>query len=239
MLHDVDKTLENILRTKGKIPKQDIDIEFEQPTGEWAASLSRPALNLFCFDMRENLKLRRAGLDTERTIKDNRHTMRYSRPASRIDLSFLVTAWARKIEDEHQLLWRALHTLKSVPVIKPQDTIGELREQNFDIPVWVADMSIVAQQYNMTDIWSVMENQMRLGFLTLLTVELNLDLEFFSPLVLEGAITVQEKYNTQEGVIETDKPPIKTHRENGQSGGETTPDVRIVHHADEGTQRDE
>ena len=67
MLHDLDKTLDNLLREDGKIPKKDIDIEFDQPTGEWSAKLSRPTLNLWAFDIRENIKLRRADFERGRS----------------------------------------------------------------------------------------------------------------------------------------------------------------------------
>jgi len=106
------------VRDRGGVSKKDIDVAFDQPTGEWAATLNRPTLNLFCFDLRENLKLRRPGL--EREIVDGQRARMHTRN-SRMDLSYLVTAWARKVEDEHQLLWRALGTFKKIPVIMPED----------------------------------------------------------------------------------------------------------------------
>jgi hypothetical protein len=231
MLQDVDKTLENILRERGKIPRDDIDIVFDQPTGEWSATLSRPTLNLYCFDLRENLKLRRPDYDINRS--GNRSVR--SKPPSRIDLSYLVTAWARKVEDEHRLLWRALHVLKSMPVIKPgHDGVGGVREQFHEIPIWVADTSIIDQRYNITDIWSVMDNQMRLGFLLVLTVELALDIEIEAPLVLEGDIRVSQ---IQHEATEEEQPErnITTTREDGVStGDDLVPDVRIVHKSDQG-----
>jgi hypothetical protein len=231
MLHDVDQQLEEIIRERGKIPKSDIDIAFDQPTGEWGASLSRPTLNVFCFDLRENLKLRRHGYERE-VRPDN--TARMNRLPSRMDLSYLVTAWARKIEDEHQLLWRALYALKGVPVIKPEDAVGALRNQQREIPLWVADMSIVDQRYNITDMWSVMDNQMRLGFLVVLTVELDLGLGYEAPLVLEGQFKVDQI--VPEATPEEPPTPkrVKTTREAGAPSDEPgyVPDVRIVHRAE-------
>ena len=58
MLQDFDKTLENMLIEEGNFNKREIDITFEQPTSEWSARLNRPTLNLWCFDLRENVKLR-------------------------------------------------------------------------------------------------------------------------------------------------------------------------------------
>jgi hypothetical protein len=107
-----------------------------------------------------------------------------------MDLAYLVTAWARKIEDEHQLLWRALSVLKRYSQLMPEDCVGGLRSQNYPIPFTVADMS--SSTTNMVDLWSVMDNQMRLGFFVLATVELDTGVGFEGPLVLEAFVRVGE-----------------------------------------------
>jgi hypothetical protein len=54
----------------------------------------------------------------------------------------------------------------------------------------VADMSVV--QTTLVDLWSVLENQMRLGFVLVATVELDIRFGFDVPLVLEGIFRVGE-----------------------------------------------
>jgi hypothetical protein len=184
MLHDFDKTLENLLINEGKINKRDIDISFEQPTGEWSSQLRRPTLSCWCFDLRENLKLR----SMERRVTSNQNMGQVNFPARRIDLTYLVTAWARKVEDEHQLLWRALGTLKRLHKLEPHECEGALRYQQNDIQLFVADMS--KPHTNLIDLWSVLDNQMRLGFTLQATVELDTDIGFEAPLVLEASIRV-------------------------------------------------
>lgn len=186
MLRDLNRTLEKLLYEEGKIPRNDIDIAFDTPTGEWSASLNRPTLSVWCFDMRENVHRRVAGLDTraDRGANHGRHQM----PARRIDLSYLVTAWARKVEDEHMLIWRALQTLKRFPIFRPEDCEGDLQYQKQNMPVFVAEPNELG--INMTDLWSVLENQMKLGFVTIVTVELDPEIGFEAPLVLEAEIAV-------------------------------------------------
>ena len=186
MLQDFDKTLEKLLMQQGNLSSSDIEISFEQPTREWSGRLNRPTLNCFCFDLRENLKLRNMEMQT--TVNGNR--ARTAFPARRMDLSYLVTAWARKIEDEHQLLWRALSILKRHTQLQPEDCEGGLRYQNLPIPFLVADMSFSTS--SMVDLWSVMDNQMRLGFIVLATIELDTQAGFESPLVLEAFLRVGE-----------------------------------------------
>jgi len=66
LLYDLNKTLEKILIQKGNITPNQIDISFEQPNGQWSARLSRPTLNCWCFDLRENIKLRSVEMTTQR-----------------------------------------------------------------------------------------------------------------------------------------------------------------------------
>jgi Pvc16 N-terminal domain len=186
MLADFDKTLENLLITEGNLNRGEIDIAFDPPTGEWSSRLSRPTLNCWCFDLRENLKLR----IPDRTVAANGNAARIGIPIKRMDLTYLITAWARKMEDEHQLLWRGLGALKRFPALEPEQCEGALRYQEHSIPLVVADMSIV--QTNLVDLWSVLENQMRLGFVVIATVELDIRYGFDVPLVLEGTIQVGE-----------------------------------------------
>jgi hypothetical protein len=204
MLRDLDQTLEIILYDKGKIPRGEIDIAFDTPTGEWATSLNRPTLNLWCFDLRENVMRRVSGIDT----RVNGNQARKQFPPRRIDLSYLVTAWARKVEDEHMLIWRALQTLKRFPILKPDECEGALKYQEQNMPVLVAEPNEMG--INLTDLWSVLDNQMKLGFITVITLELDPEIGFDAPLVLEATVTVGQSLEPLKRTI-------------------TTPDVEIRH----------
>jgi hypothetical protein len=182
VLHDLNKSLEKLLIQRGNITPNQIDISFEQPNGQWSARLSRPTLSLWCFDLRENVKLRSMDMNTSR---NGNHGQRTVAPR-RIDLTYLITAWASKIEDEHQLLWRALAALKRVSSLEPQECEGLLRYQTHDVPLLVADTSNTT--INLVDLWGVLDNQMRLGFMLTATVELVVELSIEAPLVLEATI---------------------------------------------------
>lgn len=192
MLQDLDQTLENLVRREGKLNKSDIDVAFEQPTSEWSARLSRPTLNCFCYDLRENLKLR----TMERNVTYNGNQGHLSFPPRRMDLSYLITAWARKVEDEHQLLWRALASFKKYKDLMPSECEGALRYQTRNLPMTVAVMG--ENPLNLADLWGVLDNQMRLGFVLSITVELDTEIGFDAPLVLEADIRVGRKYESEQ-----------------------------------------
>src|SRR6185295_8748097 len=99
MIQDVDDTLKQILVTRGKMDETAIDISFDQPTGEWGGSLTRPTLNCYLYDVRENVELRSRDFRIERDMQTGQ-TRRVTDPL-RVDLSYIITAWTRNIRDEH------------------------------------------------------------------------------------------------------------------------------------------
>lgn len=224
MLHDLDKTLEKILIERGKFNKGEIDITFEQPTSEWSATLSRPTINCWGFDLRENIKLRTMERDIQRQMSKKQNVANIRRVPMRFDISYLVTAWARKAEDEHQLLWRALAALAHYLALDPADCEGSMQEQPYDIPLLVGQMTEAAS--NMTDLWSVLDNEMRMGFTVVATLALDPQRVVEAPLVLEGRlrfgqahepekeeITYPEIYGEDQAKLYADGIPIKS---NGQ-----------------------
>lgn len=188
MINDLDTTLERIIYNTGNIPRTEVDISFEQPNRDWSTRLSRPTLNLWAFDLRENLKLR---VNPNQVQPKNHTTATVYQPPLRIDISYWVTAWARRVEDEHSLLWRALMALRKTPLIAPQDAQGDLRYAVLDIPLRVAIPSEVTP--NISDLWGVLDNSMKLGFLLVTTLELDLSLAVDTPLVLEQTLRVGQK----------------------------------------------
>ncbi len=184
MLHDLDRTIEKLLRDRGGLKESEIDISFEQPTSEWSGTISRPTINCWAFDLRENTKLRSMDMQVNRDVKKKMANLRMV--PMRVDVTYLITAWARKAEDEHQLLWRALGTLAHFMALAPETCEGALKEQPYELPLLVAQITEAA--HNMTDLWSVLDNEMKMGFTLATTLALDLQRVLEAPLVLEGRL---------------------------------------------------
>jgi hypothetical protein len=108
MLADVDETLRALLkRDLGRHGFDGVEIVFDAPTKEWAASLSAPTVNLFLYDVREATDRR---LHEWKEERENGQTQA-TRPPLRVDASYAVTAWTRAVEDEHRLLSQVLGIL--------------------------------------------------------------------------------------------------------------------------------
>ena len=191
MIQDLDKTIEKILYERGRMSRNDVDVSFDQPNGDWSARLARPTINAWAFDLRENLKLRNMEFDVRAA---NGHGSR-SRRALRYDLTYLVTAWARKVEDEHQLLWRALGAMVQQTKLLAADCEGAVKDQPYDLPILVG--TIGERLPNTSDLWSVLNNQMKLGFTFIVTVAVDPMLSFESPLVLERIARTGQSQNPE------------------------------------------
>jgi hypothetical protein len=198
MIPDLDKTIEKILYANGGFSRNDIDVSFDTPDREWSSRLSRPSINCWAFDLRENMKLR----SLERQVSRNGTNTTTLYPSYRMDVTYLITAWARKMEDEHRLLWRALAALKRAPLLKPRDCEGELRYQQHDVLMLTATPS--DHPTNMVDLWGVVDNVMHMGFTLCATLELERDFVFTAPAVSGPAIiSTGFSDNPETGTITT------------------------------------
>ena len=111
MLHLLDEAIEAYLRDQVPLPRGEIDVVFDRPSREWSASVTRPTLDLFLWDIRRNSSDQEAGMET--VVENGRRVRRP--PLPRIDCRYMVTAWAGQPRDEHQLLGAVMATLLMQP----------------------------------------------------------------------------------------------------------------------------
>ena len=100
MLAELHTSLQQLLYDYGRIPALDVDVRFEPPRREWVASLTRPTLDFFLFDVQENTELRHTNLQATRGATSTTYRV----PPRRFDLRYMVSALTTIVEDEHLLL---------------------------------------------------------------------------------------------------------------------------------------
>ncbi len=187
MIHELDEVLRQLLIRELNRHFKVKCIEFAQPTRNWASRASKPALNLFLYDVRENTTLRAP----EWQIKRNGDgTATRQRSAVRIDLHYMLTAWTDEHpDDEHRLLTAVLMILLRYPCLPPhpyQDYVeGKATEdKDFWLTTWpesLRDQTVpcplrVAQQDDLrtpADVWSAMDNEYRPAIACTITLALN------------------------------------------------------------------
>ena len=165
MIDELDDALRELLIRELPIKNNAVDIAFDQPKRDWSARLSRPTINLYLHDIRENVKLRREQRPYEMERRSN--AVVQQRQPMRVDLHYLVTTWATAPEDEHRLLARTLMTLIRYPEF-PGDLLPEgLQDQPIPIPLKVAQSDTLDKP---SDLWSVLDNQQRPGIVLIATL---------------------------------------------------------------------
>ena len=177
MIDHIDDVLRKLLIREMPIKKSEIDVAFDQPKREWAAQLSRPTLNIFLLDVHENTKLRQKQWGVE--SRDNGRVVQRMTPV-RVDLHYLITAWATEPEDEHRILTRALLALLRFPFL-PEDLLPEeMSGQPVEMPIEVAQTTGLQ---NAADVWSVLDNEIRPNIKCMVTAAVDPYQPFEGPMV--------------------------------------------------------
>jgi hypothetical protein len=192
MISDLEEVLRRLLIRELPIKNGEVSIEFFQPRREWSARLSRPTLNIFLYDLHENNKLRQPEWEVERV--NNRAVKQRRIP--RIDLKYLITAWAKEPADEHRLLSRTLMTLFRFPEI-PGDLLPEsLQDQPVPIPVHVAEQDALPSA---ADMWGVLDNEIRPAIACTITLAINPYHAITGPLVHTRDLRFEQVAGPAEG----------------------------------------
>lgn len=195
MISDLDESIRQFLIKEGNFSPSAIDISFEIPNREWSASISRPTINCYLFDLHENLKLRQGG--SQVVARGGQISQR--RPPFYYDLTYLVTAWTRVVEDEHRLLWHALQTLARFAELPSEHLQGDLQASPEAIATKVAQPDGVLKSPG--EFWTALGNELKPSLNYLVTVPLQRDTIVTGPPVLTTSLRVSP-------IGPADAPPV-------------------------------
>ncbi|WP_258724106.1 DUF4255 domain-containing protein [Cellulomonas sp. NS3] len=156
MIAQVDAALRSIVRTDA-VAGTDLEVVFDAPTKDWASRRNTPTVNLYLYDLREDLKRRERGW-TERRGSDGVVVSRS--PAPRFfKLSYLVTAWTQRPEDEHMLLDSLLACFLRYEALPRGLVVGHLAETGLDVPVTVGLPPPEDRAF--ADVWSALGGELK------------------------------------------------------------------------------
>lgn len=156
MIHDLDDTLRELLVRAVPIDPLLVDINFAMPGKDWAAAISKPTVNLFLYDIRENADLR----SNERLLTRTGATGTETRPPARVDLTYLVSAWTSDVGDEHKLLGDVLRALLAHPVLPTEVLKGTMATQAYPLRAWIA---LPERTPNVWDFWGGLDGRLKAG----------------------------------------------------------------------------
>jgi hypothetical protein len=188
VIAELDEVLRQLLIREIDIQGNEVDISFDPPKRDWSSRLSKPTVNLYLFDIRENLRLR--GSEQFYTVNRPDGKSEVRRNPVRMDLRYLMTAWVKEAEDEHLLLSAALMALLRNPFV-PEDLMQGLLEQPQAVPLEIASFPPESGPVDkFSEIWGVLSNEMRPGILVTAT----LSMDPYKPLVFSQVRTRETRF---------------------------------------------
>src|SRR5215216_1297654 len=125
VFYEVDEALRALVRAEA-LDGSDVEVVFDAPTKDWAARRNAPTVNMYLYDIREDLRRRERGLvndyDGRGAVVSRRQTPRHFK------ITYLITAWTQRPEDEHRLLSALLYCFLRNETIPQELLSGRLAE---------------------------------------------------------------------------------------------------------------
>lgn len=182
MIHEVDELLEKLVK-RDALNGSSVELVFDAPTKDWVARRNGPAVDLYLYDIREDLQRRVPAWEDQRDA-DGKVNARQL-PPRRFKLSYLVTAWTQRPEDEHRLLSALLSAFIRNPMIKPDQLDGALAEP--DLPVYIDVGQPPSQDRSLADVWSALGGELKPSLDVVVTAPIMVNRNApIGPLVLAG-----------------------------------------------------
>lgn len=159
MIADLDESLQKLLEEELPVRNGEVEVSFAQPKGDWSTRLSRPTINLFLYDARENPALRQQQWEQAGNGSRRDQQSDLKRSPLRVDCLYMLTTWViNDPEGEHRLLSRCMLALFRFPVLPKDRLTGSLKNQPFPIP---ARLAAHERLTNSAEVWSALDNQIR------------------------------------------------------------------------------
>jgi hypothetical protein len=156
VISQIDDALRALVRAEA-LNGQEVDVVFDAPTKDWAARRNAPTVNLYLYDIREDLRRRERGWSEERG-PDGHVVAR--RPSPRyFKMSYLVTAWTQRPEDEHQLLAALLRCFLRHDAMPDDLVAGGLAETGLEVPITVGLPP--PEDSAFADVWSALGGELK------------------------------------------------------------------------------
>jgi len=156
VIHEVDEVLKDLIGG-GALAGSGIEVSFDAPTRDWAARRNTPTINTYLYDIREDVHRRQRG---HVAVRDERDVVvKRRQPPRWFRLSYLVTAWTKRPQDEHRLLSAVLSTLIPRELLAPDELPGSLGALGLTVPISVA--GIQTESRSLAEIWSALGGELK------------------------------------------------------------------------------
>ncbi|MGH3695381.1 MAG: DUF4255 domain-containing protein [Pseudonocardiaceae bacterium] len=156
MFNEVDEALRTLVRAEA-VTSSDIDVVFDAPTKEWSSRRNSPTINLYLYDIREDLRRRERGLIN--SYDDRGMIVSRRQPPRHFKVSYLITAWTQRPEDEHRLLSALLYCFLRNETLPAELLSGALAEVG--LPVTLSVALPPPEDRAFADVWSALGGELK------------------------------------------------------------------------------
>jgi Pvc16 N-terminal domain len=156
VIHEVDDSLRKLV-LRDAVNGSGVDVSFEAPTREWAAKRNAPTISIYLYDVREDLARREVQYEE---VRDGTGKVLSRRPPPRrFKLSYLVTVWTQRPEDEHRVLSSLLACLLTYDALPDELLTGTLAEGSHRVLLTVGLPP--PQDRSLADVWSALGGELK------------------------------------------------------------------------------
>ena len=165
VIHEVDQALKALIRAEA-FADTEIEVVFDAPTKDWASRRNSPTVDVYLYDIREDMRRRERGQINEydgagRVV--GRHM-----PPRHFKLSYLVTAWTQRPEDEHRLLSALLDCFLRHDALPTE--LLEQRLVDLQLPLPLSVGLPPPEDRAFADVWSALGGELKPSLDVVITV---------------------------------------------------------------------
>jgi hypothetical protein len=155
VIHEVDSALRSLVERE--LGTRDAEIVFDAPTRDWAGRRNAPTIDIYLYDIREDMRRRERGMINE--YDRNVRVVARHLPPRFFKLSYLVTAWTQRPEDEHRLLSALLTTFLRFDALPVDLLSGPLAAMGIPVPMTIGLPPPEDRAF--ADVWSALGGELK------------------------------------------------------------------------------
>lgn len=164
MIPEVDHALRELIGREAT-DSRDVEVVFDAPTKDWSSRRNAPTIDVYLYDIREDLRRRERGMINE---YDGDRVSARRLPPRYFKLSYLVTAWTQRPEDEHGLLAALLACFLRHDALPADLLTGGLAELGLEVPISIALPP--PEDRSFADVWSALGGELKPSLDVVVTV---------------------------------------------------------------------
>ncbi|HKR52083.1 MAG TPA: DUF4255 domain-containing protein [Pseudonocardiaceae bacterium] len=211
MFNEVDEALRALVRAEAVNPA-DVDVVFDAPTKEWSSRRNAPAVNLYLYDIREDMRRRERGLIN--SYDERGRVVSRRQPPRHFKVSYLITAWTQRPEDEHRLLSALLYCFLRNETLPTELLSGQLVEVG--LPVTLSVALPPPEDRAFADVWSALGGELKPSLDLVVTAPVDGGRPFPAGPPVQDPLTIDFGGLAEQ---QRDQPRRKTRQPAARNGG--------------------